>query len=58
MQLRVLDGEATLAEDDDSAGELASRVRFTAPHAGRYTLRVMSHGPWLNLGEYSLRVDR
>lgn len=58
VQLRVLDGEATLAEDDDSAGDLGSRVRFTAPHAGRYTLRVMSHGPWLNVGEYSLRVDR
>lgn len=58
VQLRVLDGETTLADDDDSAGDLASRVLFTAPHAGRYTVRVMSHGPWLNLGDYSLRVDR
>jgi hypothetical protein len=58
VQLRVLDGETPLADDDDGAGDLASRVRFTAPHAGRYTVRVMSHGPWLNLGDYSLRVDR
>jgi hypothetical protein len=58
VQLRVLDGETTLAEDDDGAGELDSRVRFTAPHAGRYTVRVMSHGPWLNVGDYALRIDR
>ena len=58
VELRVLDGERTVADDDDGAGELSSRVAFTAPHAGRYTVRVMTHGPWLNLGDYTVRVDR
>lgn len=58
VQLRVLDGERAIADDDDGGGVLASRVRFTAPRAGRYTVRAMSHGPWLNLGDYTIRVDR
>ncbi|TAK20560.1 MAG: hypothetical protein EPO40_31365 [Myxococcaceae bacterium] len=55
VQLRVLDGERVLADDDDSGGGLASRVTVRAPHAGRYTVRVMAHGPWGNRGEYTLR---
>lgn len=58
VQLRVLDGERPVAEDDDGGGELASRLRYTATRAGRYTVRVMSHGPWLNVGDYTLRVER
>lgn len=55
VELRVLDGERVLANDDDGAGGLGSRVAFTAPRAGRYTVRVMAHGPWTNHGDYTLR---
>lgn len=58
VQLRVLDGDRVLADEDDGAGGLASRVTLRAPRAGRYTLRVMSHGPWRNFGEYTLRRVR
>ena len=58
VQLRVLDGERVLADDDDSGGGFDSLVRVTAPRAGRYTVRVMTHGPWLNVGDYTLRVGR
>ncbi len=56
MQLRVLEGETVLADDDDSGGGLASRVVFPAPRSGRYIVRAMAHGPWGNYGSYTLRV--
>jgi hypothetical protein len=58
VELRVLDGDRVLAADDDGAGRLASRLDFTAPRAGRYTVRVMAHGPWVNTGPYTLRATR
>ncbi|MDB4928123.1 MAG: hypothetical protein JWM10_607 [Myxococcaceae bacterium] len=58
VQLRVLDGDRALADDDDGAGRLASRIDFVAPRAGRYTVRVMAHGPWVNTGAYTLRATR
>lgn len=56
--LRVLDGAALLDDDDDGGGFVDSRLSFRAPYAGRFTVRAMSHGPWLNAGDYSLRVTR
>ncbi len=58
VQLRVLEGDRPVVDDDDGDGDLGSRAHFTAPHAGRYTVRAMSHGPWVNLGDYTVRVDR
>jgi len=58
VDLRVLDGDRVVADDDDGAGGRSSRVRFVAPRAGRYTLRAMTHGPWENFGGYTLRVER
>ncbi len=55
VQMRVLDGARVVADDDDGAGGLGSRVTFTAPRHGRYTVRVMAHGPWGNHGDYVLR---
>ncbi|MFO0610034.1 MAG: PPC domain-containing protein [Polyangiales bacterium] len=56
VELRVLDGDAALTNDDDSGGSLRSRVTFTAPRDGRFTVRVMTHGPWANLGPWTLTV--
>jgi hypothetical protein len=56
-QLRVLDGDALLGDDDDG-GFVHRRLTFTAPHAGRYTVRALSPGPWLSSGDYSLRLAR
>lgn len=52
--LRVQDGARLLAQDDDGDGGWNSRIAFTAPHAGRYTVRVTSHGPWIREGPYTL----
>lgn len=58
VELRVLDGDRVLAADDDGGGAFASRVSLRVPRAGRFTVRVTTHGPWANLGEYTLRVTR
>ncbi len=57
VRLRVLDGGRTVADDDDSAGGLASRVTLRATRDTTFTLRVMSHGPWGNHGDYRLSVS-
>ncbi len=56
VEVEVLDGDRSLALDDDGAGGLSARVDFTAPHAGRYTVRVMEHDAWAVEGEYAVRV--
>jgi Bacterial pre-peptidase C-terminal domain len=58
VELRVLDGDRVLAADDDGGGALASRITLRAPRTGRFIVRVTTHGPWANLGEYTLRVTR
>lgn len=58
VELRVFDGDRAVAGDDDGAGGGASRLRFTAARAGRYVVRVSSHGPWAVPGGYSLRAER
>lgn len=50
-----------VAEDDDGEHDgfpsFASRLTFTAPRAGRYLVRVTSHGPWRKLGPYMLTAS-
>jgi hypothetical protein len=50
----VLDGDRVLAFDDDGGGAMNARVELTAPHAGRYTVRVTERFPWGVEGEYSV----
>ncbi len=58
VEVRVLDRGRVVADDDDSGGALRARLAFTASHAGRYTVRVMAHGPWSNYGPWTLAVAR
>lgn len=53
--LQVLDSSGmTLAEDDDSGGNLNSALLFTAPVAGTYTVVVGSFGGMATTGAYTL----
>lgn len=56
VEVAVLDGERALAFDDDSGGAMNARVDLTAPHAGRYTVRVTEHVPWAVDGEYTVEA--
>ncbi len=54
VEVSVLDGDRVLAFDDDGGGAMNARVELTAPHAGRYTVRVTERFPWGVEGEYSV----
>jgi len=56
MYLELLDGATSVQTDDDSAGNLNSRIVFTAPRAGIYTLRVTTYGSSQIEGQYTLDV--
>lgn len=45
-----------LASDDDAAGELNARLRFTAPQAGRYIVRARTYAG-LETGDYVLSLS-
>ena len=45
----------TLAEDDDSGGELNAELRYTVPRAGEYVIQVSTAGPGQS-GPFVLRV--
>lgn len=54
--LQVMHAGQMLGENDDAApGDLSSRVEFTAPATGSYTLNVRPYAE-STLGEYTLRV--
>lgn len=55
MVSMILDG-VELDHDDDSAGNLNSRLIFTAPRPGTYTLRVTTYGSGPNPGGYMVGV--
>ena len=42
--------------DDDSAGSLNSRIVFSAPSTGLYTIRVTTYGGSLKEGSYTLQT--
>ena len=45
-----------VAHDDDSGGDLNSRLVFTSPDSAMYTLRVTTYGSGLKTGAYTLRT--
>ncbi len=47
---------AEVAHDDDSAGNLNSRILFVAPRAGVYTVRATTYGAGFRAGDYILQV--
>jgi hypothetical protein len=53
--LVMLNG-SEVTHDDDSAGNLNSRIIFTAPVTATYIIRVTTFGAGLRQGEYSLTV--
>lgn len=50
----ILQNGRELTHDDDSAGSFNSRIVFTAPQPGMYTIRVTTYGSGLNQGQYTL----
>jgi len=56
MFATILAGTSELMQDDDSAGNLNSRIIFTAPRAGRYTLRVTTFGGGSHPGAYEVQT--
>jgi hypothetical protein len=55
VYLEILQNGTELAHDDDSAGYPNSRIVFTAPRSGVYTVRVTTFGSSLRQGAYTLQ---
>jgi hypothetical protein len=56
MWLELLQGGTELTHDDDSAGSLNSRIVYTAPTSGVYTIRVRTYGGGAKEGAYTLQT--
>jgi hypothetical protein len=53
----ILDAQGQeVTHDDDSAGDLNSRIVFTPPAAGTYTVRVTTFGSGLKQGAYTVQT--
>ncbi|HTT68785.1 MAG TPA: PPC domain-containing protein [Gemmatimonadales bacterium] len=56
--LQLLDSSGTkIAEDDDSGGDLNSRLAVTLPAAGRYRIVVNSAGHERRAGRYTVSIQ-
>jgi hypothetical protein len=56
LELYDTDGTSLLASDDDGGDGLASRIVWTAPAAGRYSVIVSGYGD--AVGRFAIHVDR
>jgi len=52
----LLQNGVEVTHDDDSAGNLNSRIIFTPPTTGMYTVRITTYGSGLRQGMYTLQT--
>ncbi len=52
--MQVFGGGQLLAEDDDGAGNLDSRIQFTPTWTGTYVIRATTYGAGMSQGAFSL----
>ncbi|MEI8256173.1 MAG: hypothetical protein WCJ30_10930, partial [Deltaproteobacteria bacterium] len=52
--MQVFGGGQLLAQDDDGAGNLDSRIQFTPTWTGTYIIRATTYGTGMNQGAFSL----